>query len=105
MLFLLRIYIPLLLFSLAINKLISNSQVRVTIRRLGLLFVSFWLFNEFAYEISIFVRSHILGLILIPFEGDNKYLFESFLGIPLVTFYFPGYYAAMTTPLKLTEEK
>lgn len=104
--FLLRIYLPLLLFSIAIHKLTSNKRLRLNLKKAIFLFVSLWLFNEFAYEASLFVRSHIFTLLLSPFSKDSIYVIESLLAIALVTFYFLGYSSAMTHSLKqLTEEE
>jgi hypothetical protein len=104
LLFQLRIYIPLILFSFTIIALLDNKLPVVTLKKVLFLFVSLWIFNEFAYEISLFVRAHIFSLILTPTGAENRYLFESALGLILIAFYFLGYYSAMTTSLKLLEE-
>jgi hypothetical protein len=98
-----RIYIPLILFALTIRNLTSNRQYKLTLKRILFLYISLWLYNEFAYEISLWLRIHVFNLILMPFDSQNFYLFESFLGIPLIAFYFLGYYSAMTASLRLTE--
>jgi hypothetical protein len=96
-LFHLRIYIPLFFFSITIRSLVSTDTARLTFKRVLLLYISLWLFNEIAYEMSLWVRTHLFALLLIPFSGSDKYyLYESILGIPLIAFYFPGYYSAMT---------
>lgn len=103
-LFLLRIYIPLLVFSFAIYKSTFDRWMKISFRKIIFLFVSLWLFNEFAYEISLFVRGHIFSLLLAPFDEDKKFFYESFLGIPLIAFYFVGYHSAMTlVPKQLNE--
>jgi len=99
-LFMLRIYLPLLLFSIIIFKLETLKSNILNLKKLFFLFVSLWLFNEFAYEISSFIRLNIFGFILIPFDFEKKYLSESFLGIILIAFYFVGYYSAITTLLR-----
>lgn len=104
-LFLLRIYIPLILFSLILHRLTSNKKLKMTFKKFIFLFVSLWLFNEFANEISSFVRIDIFSLLLAPFDMGKEYLYESFLGIFLIAFYFVGYYSAMTTSLYQLEEK
>jgi len=101
-----RVYGPLILFALAIRVLTISEKTALTVKRIVLLYISIWLFNEFAYEISAWVRNHLFGIILAPFENTvYYYLFESILGIPLIAFYFLGYYSAMTTSLKLTEQE
>jgi len=101
----LRIYLPLILFALTIRYLTIVEKRKLTIKRIFFLYVSLWLFNEFANEISLWVRSHLFGLILTPFDNPQTYyLVESIIGIPLIAFYFLGYFSAMTTSLKLTEQ-
>ncbi|MFI5142144.1 MAG: hypothetical protein ACHQII_07290, partial [Bacteroidia bacterium] len=68
------------------------------------LFLSLWFFNEFAYEVSLFVRPTIFNLILIPFSEERKYLYESLLGTTLIAFYFLGYYSALTSLIWQTYE-
>lgn len=102
----LRIYLPLILFALAIRSSTAFERTKLTIKRIFILYISLWLFNEFANEISLWVRSHLFGLILMPFDNPQTYyLIESIIGIPLIAFYFPGYFSAMTTSLKLTERQ
>jgi hypothetical protein len=104
LLFLIRIYIPLILFSITLFKLIVNKPLRLTLKKLLFLFVSFWLFNEFAYEISIFIRGNIFSLILVSASEEKKYLYESLLGMPLVAFYFIGFYSAMMSLVRQSEK-
>jgi hypothetical protein len=104
LLFLFRIYIPLLLFSIAAYKTLSNKTVNLSFKKIIFLFIALWLFNEFAYEFSLFVRTHIFSLIVLPFSSDKRYLIESILGVPLVSFYFLGYYSAMVNSLLILEE-
>jgi len=100
----LRIYLPLILFALTIRFLTVVQKTKLTIKRILFLYVSLWLYNEFANEILLWVRSHLFGLILMPFDNPQTYyLIESIIGIPLIAFYFLGYFSAMTTSLKLTE--
>jgi hypothetical protein len=104
LIFQLRIYIPLMLFALTLWRLTTTKRSKLTFKRLVLLYVSLWLFNEFTYEVCMWMRVHFFELILIPFKySDKYYLFESFLAIPLMAFFFLGYYSAMTTSLRLTE--
>src|SRR5450432_3512307 len=57
-----RIYIPLILFSLANYKIITGKKCNVILKNIFFLFVIRWLFNEFTYEISLFVRVICLNL-------------------------------------------
>jgi hypothetical protein len=104
-LFNLRIYIPLILFALTIRTLTVKQKIKMTFKRIFFLYISLWLFNEFAYEVSIWVKNHLFALILLPVDNpDRIYLYESFLSIPLIAFYFLGYSSAMTTSLRLMEK-
>jgi hypothetical protein len=100
LLFQLRIYIPLILFSLTLYNLTSPKRLRLTFKKMIFLYVSLWLANEFAYEIFIFTRAHIFNLLISPFDESKIFLYESVLGILLVGFYFIVYHSAMTTSLK-----
>ena len=100
----LRIYVPMILFSVAIYRRTSASRTRLTFRRIMLLYISLWFFNEFAYEFLIFFRSLVLEFILIPaVDLEKKYIFESFLGGPILAFFFVGYHSVLTFSLKHTE--
>src|SRR5438477_734084 len=72
-LFHLRIYIPLMLFSLAIWNLVDMQKPKITLRLVLFLYISLWLFNEFAYELSMWVRGHVFGLALMPFRDSTKF--------------------------------
>jgi hypothetical protein len=104
LLFHLNIYLPLILFAITIRLLTTEKKSKLTFKRILFLYISLWLFNEFAFEFSLWIENHLFGLILMPFADSEKYyLFESFIAIPLIAFYFLGYYSAMTTSLILTE--
>jgi hypothetical protein len=98
------IYLPLMLISISIFWLLTGKVVSLGFKKLLFLWSSLWLFNEFAFEISMFVRSHIFGLFLIPLNEEHKYLYESFFALPLLAFYFIGYHSAMTTSVRLIAE-
>jgi len=101
MLFLLRVYIPLILFSFINYKILTGKKRNFNFQRFIWLFVALWLFNEFAYELSLFVRAHIFELILLPFPVESQYFIESILGVALISFYFLGYHSAMTNSMNL----
>ncbi len=98
-----RVYIPLVFFGLLTYRLSSNKNLHVNFKKIILLLISCWFFNEFAYEFSFVVRSHIFGLVLFPFSAEKQYFLESFIGMTLIAFYFVGYHSAMSTPLKLLD--
>lgn len=101
-----RIYLPLILFSLTILYLTKEQVSKLSSKRILFLYISLWICNEMAYEFFGWVRIHVFELILLPFrDSENSYLIESILGIPLVALLFLGYYSAMTTSLRLTESK
>lgn len=102
--FLLRIYIPLFLFSFMIYLLKSEDFPKINFKKLLFLFASFWLFNEFAIELAAFVRSHIINLILLPYGDHNTCVEESLLSIPIVAFWFLGYHSVMNSSLSIMDE-
>ena len=98
----LRIYLPLILFALVLWLLSKDRKEKLTFKGIIFLYISLWLFNEFAFEISLWVRDRLFSIILIPFTNSaNAYLIESFMGIPLIAFFFLGYYSAMSKPILL----
>lgn len=101
----LRIYAPLFLFALVLRFLTAEQQVKITLQQLLFLYVSLWLFNEFAGETLLLVRQHVLQLVFLPFNDIILYYaFDCLAGIPLIAFYFLGYYSAIFTPLRLAEQ-
>jgi hypothetical protein len=101
----LRVYVPLILFSLSIYALSLKEGFKLTLKRLFILFISLWIFNVLAYELTLWIRSYVFGLILMPVSNIERFYFlESFLGIPLIVIYFLGYYSAMTNVLKQFDE-
>jgi len=99
---LLRNYLPLILFALVIQLCLGN----FTIKHIGFLLISLWLFNELAYEFIMLVRPLIFSLIMITLKPlTYRYVVESVLGIPLIGFLFLGYYCALTAPFYLSEER
>jgi len=100
--FLLRIYLPLILFALMIQICIAKSSF--SFKKIVYLFVALWLFNEVFYEFLTLVRSSVFDLILSPFQTlTYRYVGESLLGLPLIAASFLGYYCAMVMPFKLLE--
>lgn len=101
----LRIYLPLIVFAIALWSLTAVNKTRITFKRILFLYISLWLCNEVVFEFLGWVRVHLFGLILIPVTDDEHYyLFESILGVPLIACFFLAYYAAITMPLILTEK-
>ena len=101
----LRIYVPLILFSTGIYRLVYKSRPALDIKGLAFLFISLWIFNEFAFEVFTFVRNIIFGLAFSLADDERIFLYESFLGIFLVAFMFPGYFSAMTTSIRLIKDR
>ena len=95
-LYILRVYLPLALFSISIYKRTINKGVKITFKLILLLLISLWLINEFMYEYFSFVRIYLFKLILAPFEDENKFIYESILGVFLVATAFLGYFSGMT---------
>jgi hypothetical protein len=97
----LRVYIPLILFSITIYALSLKARVKLSVKRMLMLFISLWIVNVLAYEFTVWVHAYIIGLILMPVaDAERFYFWESILAIPLLFTYFLGYYSAMTNVLK-----
>jgi hypothetical protein len=95
--FQLRIYIPLILFALGVYVLRTENKIKLKARNIFFLYISLWLFNEFAYELFMWCRYHVFALVLMPFDkSDSYYLLESVPGIVLIAFFFLGYHSALT---------
>jgi len=101
--FQLRIYLPLVLFSLIIQIRVTKTEFSA--QKIVFLLVSLWLCNEVSYEFVVAVRSYVFGLVLSPVANtDVFYYAESVLGVALIASLFVGYYCAMTAPFKIMEE-
>jgi hypothetical protein len=105
LLFQLRIYIPMVIFAIVVQRLTGNRSPGINFRKLILILVAFWMFNEFAYELSLAVRSLLFALVLIPFKEESKFIYESILGTGLIAFYFIGYYSVFTSPFGIFRAK
>ncbi len=103
--YLLREFIPWILFALTIYKTTNNAKLRLNFKKIWFLFVAYWIINMSAYEFSIFIRSYVFDFVLIPLDVEKKFLFESILGIGLIGFNFTGYYAVMTHSVFLIENQ
>jgi len=103
-LYLLRVYIPLILFSIAIKKIVTENKRKITFINICQLCVSIWIINEFMYEFFSFIRLYLFGFILAPFEQDNKFIYESVFGVILIAFSFLGYYSGMTKSLLSSDD-
>lgn len=104
MIYFLRVYCPLVLFALIIQ--ICTSNAKFTLKKIGLLIVAVWLFNEMSYEFLMLIRANVFDFILFTLKPlTYRYVAESILGIPLIASFFLGFYCAMTMPFKLADEK
>ncbi|HEY8897998.1 MAG TPA: hypothetical protein VIM79_24400 [Niastella sp.] len=101
----LRIFLPLLLFSFAGRLALTNGKLGLRVKECLFLLISLWIFNELAYEFSLFVRSHILLLILAPFSEDKYFFVESILSIPLIAGLFLGYHSVMTNSVEIIQNE
>ena len=98
-------FIPWILFSLTIFKLSMGKRLNLTFIKICYLFVAYAIINSFSYELSTYIRSYVLGLVLIPCDPERKFFFESILGIGLIAFSFIVYCVGMVGSLKLMENK
>ncbi len=102
--FLLKIYSPLIIFSILVYRISNSSFPKISLKRLSLLFISVWLFNEFGYEMTSFFNYEILSLIKIPFKTPSSYFyFNSIVDIVMLSLLMIGYHSSMTKSLSLSE--
>jgi hypothetical protein len=92
-----RLFVPFILFALAIQ--LSIGKLRFNFITLCYLFLSVWLFYEVSFEAMRFLRDNVFALILAAFKTKvYSYVMESLLGLPVVASFFVGYYCAMVKP-------
>ncbi|MGN6178252.1 MAG: hypothetical protein ACTHNW_03670 [Mucilaginibacter sp.] len=95
-----RLFVPFILFALAIQ--LNIGKLRFNFITLCYLFLSVWLFYEVSFEAMRFLRDNVFALILSPFKTKvYSYVVESLLGLPIVASYFVGYYCAMVRPFAI----
>lgn len=100
-LFLCRLYIPLLLFAIMIRICISTQPINT--KQIIFLLIAVFFFNEVAYEVMLLVRTSIFELITTTVKSKPSfYWVESALSTILIASFFLGYYCAMTAPFTLT---
>jgi hypothetical protein len=104
LIFIARVYLPLILFSLTIHYLNFGRPLFSGAKKILFLFIALWCYNAFAAESLLFIRNHIFSLLLIPFGHDWYFCLESILGLPLVAFYFLGFHVTMSMSLQLLNE-
>ena len=101
--FLLRIYAPIILFSLVIQICISKRMF--SFKNIAFLFVSIWICNEMAYELTTFARVDVFGLLLSPVNSYSMFfVLESILGLGLISLFVLGYYCSMVIPFTIEAE-
>lgn len=101
----LRIYLPAILFSVTLSRLLIAKRAPLGIRNIFLLLAGLWLFNEFSYEVYLFINSLVFKLIFVSLEAPDKYfIFEGIGDIFIIAFFFPGFYAVMVYPFRLFAE-
>lgn len=101
----LRIFLPLLLFSFTSRLALTNGKLGLTIKECLFLLISLWIFNELAYEFSLFIQSHIFLLLIAPFPPDKYNFVDSILAIPLIAGLFLGYHAAITNSMLILQNE
>ncbi len=95
----LRIYLPLIAFACALRFLTGKGKFALTLKTVLWLYVALWLYNEFAYELALWIQLHIFSLLFMPVDDPAQAsLLTSIAGIPVTAFFFIGYYVAMTAP-------
>lgn len=100
--FLCRLYVPLLLFAIVIRICISTQPINA--KQVVFLLIAVFFFNEVAYEVMLLIRTSIFELITAPIKSKPSfYWVESALSTILIASYFLGYHCAMTSPFILTE--
>jgi hypothetical protein len=99
----LRIFLPLLLFSFTSRLALTNNKFTVTVKECLFALIALWIFNELAYEFSLFIRSHVLFLLLAPFPNDKYFFVESILSIPLIALLFLGYHSVITNSMLILQ--
>ncbi len=101
---LLRLFIPYMLFSLAIR--IGTAKLQLSFKILLYLFISIWLFYTVSHSLLQLIRDDLFALILVPFKTKiYSYVMESLLALPVVASFFVGYYVAMTKPFEILQAK
>lgn len=100
--FMWRIFIPLLLFAIVNYYTLTRSFPIRSIRQFFILFILLWLFNEMAFEISLFTDDYLIGLPMILFSNSsNKFLIESILSVPVGALLVAGFYCAMQISMEI----
>jgi len=104
MIFLIKIYLPLCLFALAVFKISTGRLPAFRLWKALYLFAAFWLFNEFAYEAYLFAHAHLFRIAFLFFHEEARFLCDSFLCMCLLLFYFIGYATVLIRPLQIMEK-
>lgn len=99
--FLFRLYVPLLLFAIVMRICISTQPINT--KQVIFLLITVFFFNEVAYEVMLLVRTSIFELITTPLKSKQSfYWVESALSTILIASFFLGYHCAMTAPFILS---
>ena len=101
----LRIFIPMILFSLVNKYLITDKKIHLPFQEFLYLLITLWLFNAFSYEFFLIIRFAFFELIMLSFPDESHYFIETILGMPLIALYFLGFHCAMTRSMILLNEK
>jgi hypothetical protein len=96
----LRIYVPIILVSIAVSKSLFGKDIRINVKGIFFLLVCAWLFNEFMYEFSILFDGMVVSFFLsfVNFE-DSRFIINLLISVPLFAFFMLGLTSVMTYPL------
>ena len=92
----LRVYAPLFIFAYTSRVALSSNKSVYKVKEWLFLLVSFWILNTLAYEFSLFIKSHVLQLLLAPVPVEMLFFVESALSLPLIAVLFLGYHSVIT---------
>lgn len=101
--YILRLYTPLVLFALTIQ--ICTSGAKFNARNIVFLFITLYFFNEMTFLVISLMRTCVFELLLCLFNSKTShFIAESVLGAGLMASFVIGYHCAMTGPFVLEQE-
>lgn len=102
----LRWFVPMLLYVLTIRWITNSKRLTVTYKDILFMFLVMWIFDCLTFEFFIWIRDFVLNLLLLHFaKSELLVLYESLFSIPIMGFYFVGFYSAMTWWLRVGNEE
>jgi hypothetical protein len=101
--YILRLYMPLVLFALTIQ--ICTSGAKFKARNIVFLFITLYFFNEMTFLVISLMRTCVFELLLCLFNSKTShFIAESILGAGLMASFVIGYHCAMTGPFVLGDD-